>query len=205
MTVSERILIWNFRRGRPGAFDAIYTQYAPRVYRFCIRLTNKADDAEDLTQEVFVAAFDGLDGFQQRSSISTWLCRIALLRWRTALRKNQPCSSDISLDESNESLRPLVPDYKTQTSDRLDIKLAISALPESHRDAFNLVKAEGFTCREAGDVLGIPEGTVRYHVHCAITALRKSADLAEIAARISSDQISIRSTKTPVISAGRRS
>lgn len=183
MTIRERIQLWNFRNRRAGAFDAIYAEYGRRVFRFCLRLTESADDAEDLTQDVFVGALGGLDRFEGRSSISTWLYRIAVLQWRTRQRLRAAERRDVPID-SIEAQAIAAPDAPSVRFERMRIDAAIGALPEAHRNAFILVKAEGLTCREAGEVLQIPEGTVRYHVHQAIVALRNSANLSDLAAPI---------------------
>src|SRR3569833_1487777 len=77
MTSSEHDIVRRFRSGAPGGFDDLYDRWGPRVYRFCRRLTPTVADAEDLTQEVFLAAYVGRDRFEGRSSIMTWILRIA--------------------------------------------------------------------------------------------------------------------------------
>ena len=61
MTIQERILLWRIQRDPAAAFDTIYAEYGRRVCCFCHRLCGDTSDAEDLTQEVFVAAFGGLE------------------------------------------------------------------------------------------------------------------------------------------------
>ena len=67
-------------------FPAFFRQYGDRIYRFCYRLSGSASDAEDLTQEVFLAAFQGAGRFEGRASVQTWLYRIALNCWRNSRR-----------------------------------------------------------------------------------------------------------------------
>src|SRR5436309_15835483 len=82
MTSGKRVQVRRFQRGEAGSFDALYSDYGDRIYRFCYRLCGHTADAEDLTQEVFLAAYQGLHRFAGRSSVATWLYRIALYRWQ---------------------------------------------------------------------------------------------------------------------------
>src|ERR1043166_3515170 len=81
MPSSEEDQVRRFCRGAPGAFEEIFAQHGARVYRTCLRLCANPDDAEDLTSETFLAAFQGFDRFEGRSSVSTWLLRIAYRKW----------------------------------------------------------------------------------------------------------------------------
>jgi RNA polymerase sigma factor (sigma-70 family) len=74
-------------RGAPASFDALYAEHSNRIYRFCYRLCGHPVDAEDLAQEVFLAAYQGLSGFAGRSSLTTWLYRIAIYRWQRVLKQ----------------------------------------------------------------------------------------------------------------------
>ena len=116
-------------------FEALYADYGDRVYRFCHRLSGSASDAEDLTQEVFLAAYRGLEGFQGRSSAATWLYRIAVFRWR----KMRPLEM-LALENNMEASAP---DHAGANADRMSLDAAIGSLPTIFREAFLLVKAEG--------------------------------------------------------------
>ena len=155
------------RRAGLAAFDALYATYGDRIYRFCFRLTGRAADAEDLAQEVFVAAYRGLGGFEGRSSVATWLYRIALYRWRRMreARRHEPAALD-------EELAGTWPDPARATVARLSLEAALGTLPDSLREAFLLVKAEGLKYREAAEALDIPQGTVQGRVHEAVHRLR---------------------------------
>lgn len=123
-------------------------------------------EAEDLTQEVFVAAFRGLHHFEGRAKVSTYLYKIAVYQWRKRTRHQLVT---VSLTERDA---PVVEDTACVGLDRIEIAKALAALPTAHRAAFLLVKLEGFTCREAASMLALPVGTVKYHVHEAAQKLR---------------------------------
>src|ERR1051326_7790662 len=86
MTPSERKLIAEFRVGNADAFNTLFRDYAKRVQSFACELTGNSAEAEDLTQEVFLAAFRGAPAFHGRSTLLTWLFSITMRRWRDRLR-----------------------------------------------------------------------------------------------------------------------
>jgi RNA polymerase sigma-70 factor (ECF subfamily) len=169
MTSKEKHTIRRFQRGDSAGFEALYAEYGNRLYRFCYRLCGRAADAEDLTQEVFLAAYTGLDRFEGRSSVATWLYRIALYRWR-AMRQSLRAET-VTLDEEM-SVLSLSSDPEQSGLARVFLSRALNALPEDLREALLLVKAEGLKYREAAEVLGIPQGTVQYRVSEAMARLR---------------------------------
>lgn len=149
-------------------FPALYAQHGDRVYRFCFRLCGRAAEAEDLTQDVFVAAWQGLGKFEGRSSVATWLYRIALYRWKRVRGERpgevpdcrEPGAADPHADPAHIGLR------------RLSLAAALAELPDDLRDAFLLVKSEGLKYREAAEVLDVPQGTVQWRVSEAARRLR---------------------------------
>jgi RNA polymerase sigma-70 factor (ECF subfamily) len=168
MTREEQRLVRRFQDGEPGGFEALYDLYGPRLYRFCYRLCGRVDDAEDLTQEVFLAAYQGRERFAGRASVTTWLYRIALYRWRRLFAGRD--AEVVSLDRAEE---PMIPDLAPMELERWALERALAALPETLRESFLLVKAEGLKYREAAVVLGIPQGTVQSRVHDAAVRLRE--------------------------------
>jgi len=158
-----------FQSGQPGAFDAFYAEHGDRIYRFCYRLSGHTADAEDLTQEVFVAAYQGLDRFGGRSSVATWLYRIAHYRWQRIHGSRK--IETVPLDEEMVGAAA-APDPASAGVERLSLENALLALPDGLRQAFLLVKVEGLKYREAALVLGVPQGTIQSRVHDAVVRLR---------------------------------
>ncbi len=147
-------------------FAEFYKQYGSRIYRFCFRLCGSVSDAEDLTQEVFLAAFQGQGRFQGRASVQTWLYKIALNCWRHSRRKPRLETAVL------EDARLTGPDLEQSVTDAVALTCALSALPPDLRETFLLVRAEGLTYREAASVLSVPQGTVQWRVHEASRRLR---------------------------------
>ena len=152
---------------------ALYAQHGDRIYRFCFRLCGRAADAEDLAQEVFVAAYQGWGSFAGRSSVLTWLYRIALYRWHRLRPQWQPDA--VSWDDASEAADPHG-DPAHVGVQRLSLDAALALLPDDLHDAFILVKAEGLKYKEAARVLDAPQGTVQWRVSEAVHRLRALLD-----------------------------
>jgi len=169
-----------------AGFTAFYQQYGGRIYRFCYRLCGSAPDAEDLTQEVFLAAFQGGGRFEGRSSVQTWLYRIALNCWRHSRRAPhfettvfettvfETTVFETTVFETTvlEGVTEAKAGPEQAVTDNIALTCALAALPPDLREAFLLVKAEGLKYREAAQVLSIPQGTVQWQVHQASRRLR---------------------------------
>ncbi len=149
-----------------GSFTEFYRQHGDRIYRFCFRLSGSAADAEDLTQEVFLAAFLGRERFGGRASVQTWLYKIAWNCWRNSRRR--PSVETAILEDAATN----GPDLAQAVTDQIALTCALSALPPDLRETFLLVRAEGLTYREAASVLDIPQGTAQWRVHEASKRLR---------------------------------
>jgi RNA polymerase sigma factor (sigma-70 family) len=163
MPSSEEDQVRRFRRGTPGAFEEIFAQHGGRVFRTCLRLCGNAADAEDLTSETFLAAYQGLDRFEGRSSVATWLIRIAYRKW-SAMRGSPHRFVDL-LEETVQA--------PPQSINDVDFERAAAGLTALQREAFFLVKIEGLRYREAAEALSVPQGTVQSRVHEAMVRLRE--------------------------------
>ena len=144
------------------AFEALYRQFAPRVFGLCLRLTGQREAAEDCTQESFIAAWRALAGFEQRSRFSTWLQRIAI---RTVLSRRRGLRAVREVGEPATGL-PDSPDPGSGTPP-IDLERAIAALPDGARHVLVLVGIYGFSHAEAALALGVAEGTCKTQLHRA--------------------------------------
>ena len=167
-------LVERCRQGDLGAFEELYRAHSGRLYSVACRMLGNTADAEDLLQEIFLAAHRKLDTFRGESALGTWLYRLATnlcldhLRSRTGRRSQitDPLDDEIGLDDA--SSRGLA----EQTVTKMDLERALARLPEGCRAAFVLHDIEGLEHREVGEVLGIAEGTSKSQVHKARLRLR---------------------------------
>ena len=170
----ELALVERCRAGDLAAFETIYRTHAGRLYSVACRVLGNPTDAEDLLQEIFLAAHRKLETFRGESALGTWLYRLAMnlcldhLRSR-ATRSGQvtdPLDDEYGLDDSGS--RRLA----ERTVARMDLERAMAQLPEGCRTAFVLHDVEGLEHREIADILGIAEGTSKSQVHKARMRLR---------------------------------
>jgi RNA polymerase sigma-70 factor (ECF subfamily) len=150
-------------------FAALYDAHADWLFRLCLRLCGYCHaEAEDLTQEVLVAVFQSLPRFAGHSRLTTWLYAVAIRTWRKHLARRPPPTLPLTVADQ----RTTQPDGMGEGLTRVSVEAALIALPDTLREAFVLVKAEGLTHKEAAHLLGIPIGTVQGRVHEAARRLR---------------------------------
>ena len=164
----EGALVQRARSGDQRAFERLYREHVGRVYGLCLRMTRDAQLAEDCTQETFINAWRALAKFETRSSLSTWLHRIAVNVSLAKRRKSGPVES---LPEEEEGSAV---DWTLETPVEVqELESAIGALPEGARDALVLHGLYGYSHGEAAQMLGIAEGTCKAQLHRARRLLRE--------------------------------
>jgi RNA polymerase sigma-70 factor (ECF subfamily) len=177
----DRQLIAAFQAGEYRAFDVLYQRYARRVLGFAYHLTGDAAEAEDLTQEVFLAAFKGMHAFRSRSQILTWLLSIAMRRWRDVNRRCLPETVPFP-DDIDVTGRAEISRWRPESDDRVErvaLQAVVERLREPLRQVFLLVVVQELTYREAAEVLGCPIGTIKSRVATALREVRASLQVKE--------------------------
>lgn len=159
-----------------GSFEALYREHVGAVYGLCLRLTGQREAAEDCTQETFVAAWRSLTAFEARSSLSTWLHRIAVNQVLARQSGLAAKLEKLARDGSAEFPREMADDDHTPP---LDLEKAIATLPDGARHVLVLVGLYGYSHEEAGQSLGIAAGTCRAHLHRARRLLGERLELTE--------------------------
>jgi len=179
------------RAGDPAAFAQLVEANQRNVYNLALRMLNNPQEAEDVLQETFLSAYKALPGFEGRSSLSTWLYRIASNASLMRLRKKQPETTSIDepleLEEGDSLPRQFVDWSSVPEDELLDeesrrvMDKAVAELPEGLRIVFILRDIEGLSTQEAGEVLELSESAVKTRLHRARLALREklSAYFAE--------------------------
>ena len=166
----EAALVQRACTGDSRAFERLYREHAGRVYGLCLRMTRDVQLAEDCTQETFINAWRALPRFETRSSLSTWLHRIAVNVSLAKRRKASPVGP--SLDDEEGTSDALEWTLETPVEVR-EIEAAIGALPEGARDALVLHALYGYSHGEAAQMLGVAEGTCKAQLHRARKLLRE--------------------------------
>jgi RNA polymerase sigma-70 factor, ECF subfamily len=168
----EGALVQRARSGDQRAFERLYREHVGRVYGLCLRMTRDAQLAEDCTQETFINAWRALAKFETRSSLSTWLHRIAVNVSLAKRRKGAPVEPLPEEQEGSAVEWTLETPVEVQ-----ELESAIGALPEGARDALVLHGLYGYSHGEAAQMLGIAEGTCKAQLHRARRLLRERLHL----------------------------
>ena len=168
----EGALVQRACAGDTRAFERLYREHAGRVYGLCLRMTRDAQLAEDCTQDTFINAWRALAKFETRSSLSTWLHRIAV-NVSLAKRRKSPQVEPVPEDDEGVATQ-----WTVETPVEVqEIESAIGALPDGARDALVLHALYGYSHGEAAQMLGIAEGTCKAQLHRARKLLRERLNM----------------------------
>ena len=166
----EGALVERARAGDTRAFERLYREHVGRVYGLCLRMTRDPAIAEDCTQETFINAWKALARFETRSSLATWLHRIAVNATLAKRRKASAVMEFTSTDDEGEAIES---EWTLETPLEVnEIEAAIEQLPEGARDVLVLHAIYGYSHLEAAEMLGVAEGTCKAQLHRARGLLR---------------------------------
>jgi RNA polymerase sigma-70 factor (ECF subfamily) len=144
--------------------------HVPRMYRVAYRVLGSADAAHDVVQEACVKALMRVDGFEGRSTLSTWLHRITLNCAKDALRsetRREQRREAIQDSFTSVAVGPSAAEL-AETRELVDLARAmLEKLPEDCRSAFALTQLDGYSYDEAADIESEPRGTIASRVHRA--------------------------------------
>jgi RNA polymerase sigma-70 factor (ECF subfamily) len=179
---TDRELVEQTKAGDSAAFGVLVRRHQRRIFRLAFHLVRSGAEAEDVTQETFVRAYQAISRFDGRSEPFTWLYRIAVnlslntLRARKVTRDSSP-ADDPRIEALMREARPSHSrDPATATQEKqLAAALCdgIDALSDTLRTTLILVCIDGLAHEDASKVLGCPEGTVAGRVHEARRKLRE--------------------------------
>lgn len=156
--------------GDAAAFERVYRAHVPRIFNLARRMAGP-DAADELTQDVFVRAWQKLAQFRGESSFATWLHRLAvnviIERFRTLGTARERFLAD------SEAVLEMAPAARTKHMDlSMDLEAAIARLPHGARTIFVLHDVEGYKHEEIGEILGVSPGTSKSQLHRARQTLR---------------------------------
>jgi len=174
-SVSTETLVERAQGGDTHAFEAIYRRLVGRIYALCLRMSRDPQRAEELTQDVFVRAWERMGSFRGDSRFTTWLHRLAvnvvLQAGRTRGRRES--REHLVADPGEYSARVV----REMPGTRVDIERAIAALPDGARTVLVLRDIEGYKYDEIAEIQGVALGTVKAQIHRARRMLREALGL----------------------------
>lgn len=178
---TDHELIDRARLGDADSFGVFVRRYQRRVFRLAVHMLRDETDAEDVTQETFVRAYQGLERFQGNSQPFTWLYRIAVNLSLNIIRARKPRQPTASLGDPRveawiAARSSSAHSNPATVSEQRELVTAlcngIDSLSDTLRTTLVLVCVEGLDHEAAAQVLGCPEGTVAWRVHEARRKLR---------------------------------
>ncbi|MEP6616734.1 MAG: RNA polymerase sigma factor [Ginsengibacter sp.] len=180
--MSEWELIEQLKLKDERAFKTIVDTWQDMVYNTVLGIVQNAEDAEDVSQEVFIQVFESIKTFKGDSKFSTWIYRIAVTKSLDLLRRKKRKKRFAfiqSLFGKNDELINDPPDFfhpgiAAENKENAAVLFkAIGSLPENQQTAFVLSKIEGLSYQEVSDVMQMTEASVDSLLHRAKTNLRK--------------------------------
>jgi RNA polymerase sigma-70 factor (ECF subfamily) len=170
-SLEERALVEACRRGERAALHTFYERYRRRVFSLIARIVG-TQDAEELSQEVFVRAFRALDKFRGDAQLSTWMYRLAV---NAALSHATRIQARRRRDLGDEVLHALPAEDAPEGDPRLRQRLqtALGVLPAGYRAVLVLHDVEGLQHEEIAQILGCRVGTSKSQLHKARLRMRQ--------------------------------
>ncbi|MDD3377543.1 MAG: sigma-70 family RNA polymerase sigma factor [Candidatus Riflebacteria bacterium] len=168
----ERLLLERIQNGDKKAFAELVSDYEKPIYRICYRFFGNEEDSLDAVQEVFIKVYRYIGKFEGKSSLKTWIYRIAANTCITAFEKKKKEKEGFFKVFSNwfNSFYQASPEDQVieQETSLLNVKTVtekLSDLPEIYRMPVILKDIEGFSMDKIGEVLEIPLGTVKSRIN----------------------------------------
>lgn len=182
-TTMPEISVEALRAGDRAEFARLVDAYSAPIYRLGLKILGNPQDAEDVLQNTFLNALTHLSSFEGRSSLSTWLYRIASNEALMQIRRKRKNVSieDLQTEGSDEGILPEIfmdwsalPESELITEEsKAKLDEAVSKLPESLRLVFVLRDVEGVSIKETAEILNLTETNVKTRLLRARMALRE--------------------------------
>jgi RNA polymerase sigma-70 factor, ECF subfamily len=172
-------IIKRAQQGDADAFAALFQIHKARIYSVCLRMTNNATEAEDLTQDAFLQVFRKLPLFRGDSALSTWLHRVAVNTVLMHFRKKSLYQVPLDEPYPNSDGRSIRREYGTKDHrlagcvDRIALTAAIKELPPGYRTIYLLHEVEGYEHQEIAEILGCSVGNSKSQLHKAKLRIRE--------------------------------
>lgn len=167
--VEDRDLVAKAGRGDVDAFNLLVSRWERRVFNYILRLVGNREDALDLTQDVFLKAYQNVGKLDDHSRFAPWLYRIAHNESFSLLRRHRPDG-----EELHESPPPAPGPRLLPVETALAVTSALGRLNQEQREAVELKIYQGFKFDEMADILGCPVSTVKSRLYTALDLLKEA-------------------------------
>lgn len=156
-------------------FTLLVEEHKEMVFRTCMGVLHNTNDAEDVTQDVFVKVYQSLSQFRNEAEIKTWLYRIALNHSLNLLKRNKIRQTNDLFEDYSEATETELSQFQkiTQTELKKALALAVRSLPENQQKVFVLNKYNELSYKQIGEVTGFSASAVESLLHRAKKNLQK--------------------------------
>ena len=167
---STEALVERCLAGDQAAWDQIVRQHWRKVFNLAYKFVGRHDEAEDLTQDIFLKIFKALHTFDRRANFQTWLISISrnlcIDHYRSVRKERETMARDVDASQLTPVSRERGPHSQLEQVDlKALIRQALAALPPALRQAVVLRDLQEFSYQEIADQLGLPEGTVKSRIN----------------------------------------
>jgi RNA polymerase sigma-70 factor (ECF subfamily) len=163
----DRDLVGRARRGDLDAYNLLVSRWDRRVFNYLLKLVGRREDAMDLSQDVFLKAYQNLNKLDDPGRFGAWLYRIAHNEAYSLLRKTKPEGGELT-----ETAPPPQGPRMLPVETSLAVTAALSRLTAEQREAVVLKIYEGFKFEEMAEILGCPVSTVKSRLYTALDLLK---------------------------------
>ena len=167
---STEALVERCLAGDQAAWDQIVRQHWRKVFNLAYKFVGRHDEAEDLTQDIFLKIFKALHTFDRRANFQTWLISISrnlcIDHYRSVRKERETMARDVDASQLTPVSRERGPHSQLEQTDLKNlVRLALAELPPALRQAVVLRDLQEFSYQEIADQLGLPEGTVKSRIN----------------------------------------
>jgi RNA polymerase sigma-70 factor (ECF subfamily) len=171
-------LIDRCKRGDQRAWDAIVQRYRRKVFGVAYKFVGRHEEAEDLTQDIFLKVFKSLDSFDRRANFQTWLISVSrnlcIDHYRSLRQERLAINREVDPNSLSPASKEPEPAAGLERQDRVALlRTALAALPESLRIAVVMRDLQELPYQEIAERLGLPEGTVKSRINRGRTELAR--------------------------------
>jgi len=170
---NETELVRNAQQGDESGFKQLFDLNVNRIYAFCLRMSASTQLAEEITQDVFVKAWENLHKFRGESKFSTWLHSIAVNEFLTKKRTEKRFIQRFTTTDDFTKFDRHGEKSEIHFNTNIDLENAIASLPAQAKTVLILHDIEGYRHKEIAEMMNIEAGTSKAHLHRARKILRE--------------------------------
>lgn len=170
--LTDELLVKKAKQKNIEGFDELIKRYEKKIYNLAYKMLGSEDDAKDVLQEVFILAFKNINKFEEKSTFSTWIYRIAI---NACIKKIKEKKTTPLVTDNSEPIETIENAIDKKEIKKI-IEKEIESLPDIYKVVFILKEIEGLSTKEIAEKLGISLAATKARLHRARLKLRKKIE-----------------------------